>query len=220
MQGSFPFEYKRYAKSMNYVPNCSSILPRNQAEKKWNRQNTRLRCIFPRRFAEIRGAVLFAEVVQEITHSLTEVDFCFIGDGECEGRMRDILKGCDRVKFYRKEYCEMADEYTQADVAVIPTLASEGTSLSCIEAMSAGCAVIATPIGGLPNLIIPGFSGILCKATHASIREEVVRLLLDRNEISRLGRNAYEVALASFSIDSWEKRFGSVVSSVIDGKPS
>jgi glycosyltransferase involved in cell wall biosynthesis len=76
--------------------------------------------------------------------------------------------------------------------------------------MSAGCAVIATPIGGLPNLIIPGFSGILCKATYASLREGLVKLLNDRNEIRRLGRNGYEVAVASFSVDSWEERLGRV----------
>jgi glycosyltransferase involved in cell wall biosynthesis len=214
MQATFPSEYKRYAEKFNYVPNCSSILARDQVEQKWHRPGHRLRCIFPRRYAEIRGALLFAEVVRDITPMFPDVDFCFIGTGECERQMRHILKGCSRVEFYRRAYREMAEEYIRADVAVIPTLAAEGTSLSCIEAMSAGCAVIATSIGGLPNLVIPGFSGVLCKATKSSILKEVAQLLRDRDEIRRLGRNGYEVARASFSIDAWEERFGSVLCSL------
>src|ERR1035438_2494295 len=45
MQATFPFDYTHFADKMNYVPNCASILPRDQAEQKWNRPDQRTRCI-------------------------------------------------------------------------------------------------------------------------------------------------------------------------------
>ena len=52
---------------------------------------------------------------------------------------------------------EMNKAYQNADITLIPSLYSEGTSLSCIEAMACGNAVIATRIGGLSDLIINDF---------------------------------------------------------------
>ncbi|MGR4357642.1 glycosyltransferase [Escherichia coli] len=49
--------------------------------------------------------------------------------------------------------------HQQYDIAIVPSIGSEGTSLSLLEAMSAKCLVIATDIGGMTNIILDGFNG-------------------------------------------------------------
>ena len=56
---------------------------------------------------------------------------------------------------------EMPAEYRDADVVVIPSVATEGTSLSCLEAMASGRPVMAGWVGGLSNLIIHEYNGLL-----------------------------------------------------------
>ncbi|WP_350563863.1 glycosyltransferase family 4 protein, partial [Psychrobacter sp. CAL346-MNA-CIBAN-0220] len=56
-------------------------------------------------------------------------------------------------------------------IAIIPTLGSEGTSLSMIEAMAAGCMVISSNVGGLSNLIINGFNGRLVMPNTAEFTQ-------------------------------------------------
>lgn len=72
----------------------------------------------------------------------------------------------------------MPDCYKNADITLIPTIYSEGTSLSCLEAMACGNFVIATNIGGLTNLIINNYNGILINP--------------DKNELKQALKNALE----------------------------
>ena len=56
---------------------------------------------------------------------------------------------------------EMDKLYKEADISIIPTLHSEGTSFTCLESMASQLPIIASNVGGLGNLIIDGFNGIL-----------------------------------------------------------
>jgi len=64
---------------------------------------------------------------------------------------------------------EVLDIHLEHDIAVVPSIASEGTSLSVAEAMGAGCAVVATAVGGVTNMIINGHNGILAMPDAASV---------------------------------------------------
>ena len=63
--------------------------------------------------------------------------------------------------------------YNDYDVAVVPTLWSEGTSLACVEAVCAGLPVVATPVGGLGNLIVPYFNGLLAEPSPLAIARAI-----------------------------------------------
>jgi len=59
---------------------------------------------------------------------------------------------------------------------VVPTLWSEGTSFAMVESLCAGVPVVATPVGGLANLVIPGFNGQLAAPTPEALAEAVMGL--------------------------------------------
>lgn len=84
------------------------------------------------------------------------------------------------------------------DVYCQPSL-DEGMPLSLIEAIASGCAVVATAVGGVPEVIEAGQSGLLVPAADAAtLAAALGRLLADEELRTRLGRAARE---------RYEKRF-------------
>lgn len=80
----------------------------------------------------------------------------------------------------------------QASVAVLCSL-REGLGLSAIEAMAAGLPVVASRIGGLPEVIEDGKTGILCPpGDSAAIGEALIRLLSDPVQAAAMGRAGRE----------------------------
>jgi glycosyltransferase involved in cell wall biosynthesis len=66
-----------------------------------------------------------------------------------------------------------------ADVFVRPSL-SEGLGNSFLEAMAAGVPIIGTPVGGIPDFLINGETGLFCKVKNpASIAQKITQILDD-----------------------------------------
>jgi glycosyltransferase involved in cell wall biosynthesis len=98
---------------------------------------------------------------------------------------------------------------SSVDVTVLPSL-SESLSNSIIESMALGVPVVALRVGGNPELVSekPGEErGILVSpGSDAALAEGLARLLGDRELRLRMGANARQFALATFTIDSMRKR--------------
>jgi len=85
------------------------------------------------------------------------------------------------------------------DVFVTPSL-TEGTPLSIIEAMSMKLPVIASRVGGIPELISDGETGLLINPGNPDeITEAVLNLLKNPERRKEMGRRAREVAKKKFS---------------------
>ena len=87
----------------------------------------------------------------------------------------------------RVENIEIPGLYAAADLVVMPSLL-EATSLSAMEAMATGKAVVSTDVGGLPFLIRNEENGILVPPMSASaLAEGISRLLADPTLRDRFG---------------------------------
>ena len=190
---------------LTYVPNFSPVPIHSSLRDRWQ-PHTTMRCLYPRRFSVIRGALLYTSVVQSLAREFPNVVFSFVGTGSLETEMRSRLRGLPNIEFRRVDHERMMDEYLRAHIVVIPTVASEGTSLSCVEAMASGCAVVATTVGGLPNLVLPGYNGLLCEPRAESLSDAIRSLLLDPGKARAIGENARRVAELSFSEQLWADR--------------
>jgi glycosyltransferase involved in cell wall biosynthesis len=93
---------------------------------------------------------------------------------------------------------------------------SEGTSLSAIEAMWHGGAVVATNVGGLGNIILDGDNGLLTDVDGAAFTAALRRLVEDADLRRRLGARAYDTARCCFSLDLWERRVWDVLAPIVE----
>jgi glycosyltransferase involved in cell wall biosynthesis len=87
------------------------------------------------------------------------------------------------------------------DVFVMPSV-SEGLGTSLLDAMAAGRPVVASAVGGIPEVVADGETGILVPPRdHAALAAAIVRLLGDRALRERMGAAGLARVRAHFSVE-------------------
>ena len=92
------------------------------------------------------------------------------------------------------------------DVFVLPSL-YEGLGVAAIEAMAAGKPVIATRVGGLPELVEDGVTGFLVPPGDSEALANSISRLLSREELmEQMGRNGWERVQRHFTMEQMAKK--------------
>ena len=85
-----------------------------------------------------------------------------------------------------------------SDAFVLPSI-SEGTPLSVLEAMMAGLPIVATSVGGMPELVRSGTEGLLAPPSNiAALRDAMTRMISDKDARHAMSQAARERATARF----------------------
>lgn len=127
--------------------------------------------------------------------------FVMIGDGELRKELEDYAAklGLKDSVYFAGWHKEMPDVYADMDIVALTSL-NEGTPLALIEAMASGKAVVATSVGGVPDLIIDGKTGLLVRKGDApAFAKALAGLIADTGFRARLGKEASEFAYSNFS---------------------
>ena len=153
---------------------------------------------------DLKGVRFFLEAAAILARRFESVRFLIVGDGPQRGDMERLAMDLglqNRVVFtgFRLDIPEILSEIS---VAVSPSLA-EAISNSVVEAMAAGVPVVATRVGGNPEAIEDGQSGIIVPARDAeALARPIARLLEDPALASRMGEAARRRVAERFSMES------------------
>jgi len=198
-----------YGNKLNYIPNfyepeMYQFIP--------ERNNEKLTIVIPRRASIYRGSRIMNEMLANIPY---DVNIIWVGKGDYDDNqlLEKLEKTDKRFKFTGCAFDEMMQYYKIADIVVIPTIASEGTSLSCIEAMACGCAVVSTNIGGLCNLIFDNYNGLLVQPTAVDIATAINKLIQNEQLRKYLINNAKET-VKEYQITNWKKKWMNIFEKV------
>ena len=94
----------------------------------------------------------------------------------------------------------------ELDIAVLPSL-REAQGISILEAMARRKPVVATAVGGIPEVVADGVSGFLVPpADPAALADALIRLARSPSLRQRLGDAGYEIVAERFSIDAQVRR--------------
>lgn len=170
-----------------------------------------IRIVFARRFVQIRGTRLFGPVAKRLLKRYSNIEITFAGDGPDEQYLKLLFHKENRVIFTRYNPEESVVFHQQFDIAVVPTVYSEGTSLSLLEAMSAGCAVTCTNIGGMTNIVLDGYNGLMVSPEQEDLYEALSNLIEDDKLRKRLAANAQVTVRDSFSLERWKRQWKKVI---------
>jgi glycosyltransferase involved in cell wall biosynthesis len=136
----------------------------------------------------------------------------FVGDDHASGpgatSMKAHLKRCltdagvpeQTVRFAGAvARSALPDVYRCAQACVVPSL-YENFPYVCLEAMACGRPVVASRVGGIPEIVSDGIDGLLCTAGDpATLAAAVVRLLNDQGLRQQLGTRARQTICRRFS---------------------
>ena len=129
------------------------------------------------------------------------------GEGPERGRLEELISklGLSQTVDLLGERDDVATVLGACDVAVCCS-DFEGGPLSVMEYMDAGLPVIASDVGGLPELVEDGVTGVLVPPREpAAIARALARLLGDPELRSRMGEEARARRERDYDIDSWAR---------------
>ncbi|MBS1812106.1 MAG: glycosyltransferase family 4 protein [Acidobacteria bacterium] len=146
----------------------------------------------------------FLEAVSRLTanSAYERADFFIIGEAnkadqtyaEKLKRLVQEMRLNGRVHFLGQVH-DLPKYLTAFDIVVAPS-ENEGFSLATIEAMAAGCAVIAADVGGLSEIIEPDQTGVLFSPNNVEMLvQRMSELLFDSSKRNLLGQAAQATAL-------------------------
>ena len=149
---------------------------------------------------EHKGVKYLLESASLLLQSRNDVSFLVVGEGRLKEKLKILcadLKIEENVVF-AGERGDIPEILSLTDIFVLPSL-REGLPLTILEAMACGKPVIATNVGGIPEVVKDGVSGILIspkdpEALHSAINE----LLGDREKLKKMGHNGKRVYSESF----------------------
>lgn len=217
LRSTYAKSLKEHPVDMQYVPNYVDLRIYRPIEKNGN---GKIRIIFPRRCSPERGFWLVYKVLPQILDRYPNVEFDFVGfihTPDIGDAIEDLKRRFpEQVHHYFVDAAEMYKVYQNADISLIPTLYSEGTSLSCIEAMACGNVVISTNIGGLPNLILDSYNGLLINPAETELLNALDKVLGNDAFRNDLRMHAVEVARV-FSKAMWESRWKEFLNLKLNG---
>jgi len=148
------------------------------------------------RLSPEKGHADLIRAVSTLRNRRSAPDFRLVvlGAGPEEGRLRELcgkLAVSDLV-IWAGTTDSVARYYSLADIFVLPSH-SEGSPNALLEAMMNGTAVVATAVGGVPEIAQPGVNGLLVEARNpAAMASRIADLLPDQELKNRLGERARE----------------------------
>lgn len=174
----------------------------------------RINIIFARRFFPYRGTRIFAEAIRRISNEYPRVHVTIAGSGPDEDFLKQNLKG-NKYNFIKYNSSESLDIHRDMHIAVIPTLGSEGTSLSLLESMAAGCVPVCTNVGGMTNIVLDHYNGIMispdCEQLYKAIKE-----LIDNDNLRYcLASEAYHTAKKAFNYNNWRSKWEEIIKDIL-----
>ena len=149
-----------------------------------------------------------------IRTTLPQAHLLIVGTGPEEARLRAESTSLSDVKFTGQ--VDDALKYLHAvDVFVLPS-ATEGLSNSLLEALSTGLPVVATSVGGTPDVITHGENGYLVPPDDLSaLQSGLTALLTDSTLGTRLGTRGRQRIQTDFSLESAADRLAVLYRSLL-----
>jgi L-malate glycosyltransferase len=140
-----------------------------------------------------------------------------VGSGPCLAALQDHARalGIFPDCVFEPGTPRVADWLHAIDIFVLPSL-SEALSNALMEAMACGCCVAASRVGGNPELVAHGETGMLFEPRGAAGLAEVLRLLV-RDPVRRgeLASNAARLIHSRFSLAAAARRMGEIYTALL-----
>ncbi len=162
---------------------------------------------------EAKGIRDLLEAREQVLEQGVDFRLFFAGSGPLEAEISSV-EGCSLLGTLSQE--DLARWYRAADLLVLPSH-SEGTPLVVMEALCCGTPVLATRVGGVPELIEPGTTGELVNPGEPGLlAAKLIDLLRSPAELARM-RKAILGGNFDFSASSCAARISSRLAELLGG---
>jgi glycosyltransferase involved in cell wall biosynthesis len=173
-------------------------------------RNSSPRILFVGWISYRKGIHVLLEAFARLSASLPEAELRLAGledlDNEyslsLRAKYKDLIQG-GRIHFLGAISQErLYDEICRCSSLCLPSLA-ESAPMVIAQAMAAGKPVVATRVGGVPDMVVDGVTGFLCDPGNSEqLAERLITLLKNRSMCFEMGEQAKQLAIKRYQADS------------------
>jgi len=181
---------------------------KNEIRKELGLPDKDLFVIYTGRLVSYKGLFTLIRAWEKIQNEFSNAGLLLVGAGSldifnCEDELRDYVqqrKLRDSV-FFTGEVTNVPTYLQAADIFVFPT-EQEAFGISLIEAMACGLPVISTDVGGLKDIIVHQWNGLIFQpGNDHELKHAIAAILDDTSLIHELGLKALDTIKKSYSIE-------------------
>ena len=156
------------------------------------------------RLEPVKGVEFFVRAVADLLEDHPDVGFAVAGAGSQEQALRSLatmLGLQDRIAWLGN-VSAVALLLSEMDIVVLPSL-SEGLPMVALEAMALGRPIVATRVGGIPEIVVDGETGVLVPpGDHRSLAAAIGALLSDTERARTMGHAGQDRVQDAFTVDA------------------
>jgi len=165
-----------------------------------------------------KGQEFIIQVARELQNTHPDFQFLLVGGGSDETMLRAMATGVENLSF--TGFVDNVGDYLSAfDIFILPSN-KEGVGSILLDAMAQSLPIIASRVGGVPEIVQDGSNGILIDpARPAQLKTALLRLHDDPALRRELGENGERVS-RNFTAGAMAERYLDLYRSLIDGNRS
>lgn len=155
------------------------------------------------RLSPEKGPDVFLRAALAVHATAPDVHFVLVGEGPLRAELQQQIArfGLEQRVHFAGLCQDMVAVYAELDF-VVSASRSEAMPLALLEAMSCALPVIATRVGGVPDLVQQGISGwLIGDGDHDAMAAQLVSLLRQPQVAQRTGQMARDRIVSQFSLD-------------------
>jgi glycosyltransferase involved in cell wall biosynthesis len=169
------------------------------------------------RLTKIKGINYLIEAFSFLVKKYRELSLAILGDGEERKTLENLTGklGIRESVYFLGSIPNAKSYFTNFDIFVLPSL-MDFLPISILEALSVGRAVVATKVGGIPEIIEDGKSGILVPAKDSrTLAEAIEVLIVDRGLREMIGENGYKRFREGFTVERMVEKTNEIYKDLI-----
>ena len=142
---------------------------------------------------ENKGHSYFLEAIREAAKTRPNIKAVLAGGGPLRGELEGLVKklGIAGNVIFCGIVRDIGPFLSAVELVAQPSVEREGLSISILEAMSAGRAVIGARVGGIPEAVTDGETGMIVPPRDpAALAAAILALAADREKLEKMGRAA------------------------------
>ena len=168
------------------------------------------------RLEPVKGFPYFVGVARKVIEAVPQARFILAGSGSQFGHIRELARPiADRFQLLGLRE-DVPDLMAAMDVFVLPSL-NEGMGRVLLECGAAGTPAVATAVGGVPDVLDDGETGVLVRPGHEeALVRAVVDLAADPERRQTLGANARAKVVPAYGIERMVERVEALYEELIE----